>query len=488
MPRAEWLKGIYPAIVTPFNKDETINEQGLRDLVDYLMKDVDGFVVAGTTGEFVYLSDEERLRTLEIVVDHVKGKVPVIAGTGASSTKNTVELTRKSVELGAKAALVVTPYYFNPTWKEIYEHFDAVNEVGLPIILYNIPQCAGMHQQWWTTEGLAYLSNVIAVKDSSGDMPYMTALFEKIRTKINILCGYDEVGTAALMSGADGLILASANMIPDIWQKIYRHVQKGELEEARQLQQKIQKLVRIVARTSGNQSVKEGLTMMGLEVGHSRRPSMPGDAFRHEDKEELRIELEILGKIKPRETTYILGNKKIHTKVPATPQTPRVVDNFALKVGEGFAGPPYHEIAHTDLLIGLKGGPVDIAIERALKADAGAGKMRIVHETPRTLLVPTITTRTKKQEELLYVHAVAGLKWAIEASIEDGFLPKEMLEDVVLLANVFVHPAAANRQRVKVNNYKAARYAIRKAIEGRPTLDEILYQKESVRHPFKYTP
>jgi 4-hydroxy-tetrahydrodipicolinate synthase len=488
MPRAEWLKGIYPAIVTPFKKDETIDEEALRNLVDFLIKDVNGFVVAGTTGEFVYLTDEERLRTLEIVIDQVNKRVPVIAGTGASSTKATVELTQRAKDMGADAALVVTPYYFNPTWKEIYEHFDAVNEVGLPIILYNIPQCAGMHQQWWTTEGLAYLDHVIGVKDSSGDLPYMTALFEKIRGKINILCGYDEVGTAALLSGADGLILASANLIPDIWQKIYQHVQRGEIEEARQLQQKIQKLVRIIARTSGNQAVKEGLWMMGIDVGYSRRPTMPGDAFRHEDREEMRIELEILGKIKPRETTYILGDKKIITRVPATPQTPTVVENFSLKVGEGYAGPPYHEIAHTDLLIGIKGGPVDIAIERALQADAGQGKMRIVHDLPKTLLVPTVTPRTKKQEELLYVHAVAGLKWAIEASIQDGFLPREILEDIVLLANVFVHPAAANRHRVKVNNYKAARYAIRKAIEGRPTLDEIFYQKESVRHPFKYTP
>jgi len=488
MPRVDWLKGVYPAIVTPFKKDESMDEDTLRKLIEHQIKDVNGFVVAGTTGEFVYLTDEERMRSLEIVIDQVAGRVPVIAGTGASSTRGTVDLTRRAKDLGAKAALVVTPYYFNPTWKEIYEHFDAVNGVGLPIILYNIPQCAGVHQQWWTTEGLAQLDNVIAVKDSSGDMPYMTALFEKIRTKIGIICGYDEVATAALLSGADGLILASANLIPDIWQKIYHHVQKGEMEQARQLQQKIQKLVRIVARTSGNQSVKEGLWMMGFDVGQSRRPTMPGDAFRHEDREELRIELEVLGKIKPREITYDLGHKKIHTKVPATPQTPSFVENFSLKVGEGYAGPPYHETAHTDLLIGVRGGPVDTAIERALKADAGAGKMRIVHDAPKTLLVPTITTRTKKQEELLYVHAVAGLKWAIDASVEDGFLPKEMLDDVVLIANVFVHPAAANRHRVKVNNYKAARYAIRKAIEGRPTLEEIDYQKESVRHPFKYTP
>jgi len=489
MPKVDWLKGIYPAIVTPFKKDESLDEEALVALLDHLMDDVDGFVVAGTTGEFVYLDDDERMRSVEVVLDHVDGRRRVIAGTGASSTRATMELTQRAKDLGVDAALVVTPYYFNPSWKEIYEHYDKANEVGMPLIVYNIPQCTGVHQKWWTTEGLAYLDNVIAVKDSSGDMPYMAALFEKIRERVGILVGHDEVGMAALAEGADGAILASANLIPDIWQKIYRHIQNGEIEEARKLQQAIQKLVRIVVRTSGPQAVKEGLWMMGVDVGKARRPTMPGDAFRHEDREELRIELENLGKIKTREIRYMLGPERvIETRVPATPQTPDVVENFALKVGEGYAGPPDHEVAHTDLLIGLRGGPVERAIERALEADAGEGKMTIVIDRPRTLLVPTITSRTSKQKELLYDYAVAGLKWAVEASIKDGFLPDSMLDNIVMIANVFVHPAAANRRRVMVNNYKAARYAIRKAIEGRPTMEEITYQKYSVRHPFKYTP
>lgn len=120
MPRVDWLKGVYPAIVTPFKKDESMDEDTLRKLIEYQIKDVNGFVVAGTTGEFVYLTDEERMRSLEIVIDQVAGRVPVIAGTGASSTRGTVDLTRKAKDLVAKAALVVTPYYFNPTWKEIY--------------------------------------------------------------------------------------------------------------------------------------------------------------------------------------------------------------------------------------------------------------------------------------------------------------------------------------------------------------------------------
>lgn len=488
MPRVDWLRGVIPALVTPFKDDETLDEEKLRGLIEHLMPDVDAFVVNGTTGEFVYMTEEERNRAIEITVDQVDGRKPVIAGTGSSGTKITVELTKDAMELGADAALVVTPYYFNPSWKEIYEHFDEVNGVGLPIILYNIPQCTTVHQKWWTSEGLAYLDNVIGIKDSSGDMPYMAALFEKFRGKISILCGHDEVGMAAMAEGADGVILASANLIPDIWQDIRGHIEKGEMEEARQLQQRIQKLVRIVTRTSGPQSCKAGLWMMGVDAGKARRPTMPGDAFKHEDMEELRIELENLGKIPRREIEYDLGFRRVRTSVFATPQTPSMVGNFDLLVGEGFAGPPEQETAHTDLLIGVKGSPVEKAIDRALEADPEQAKMRIVMERPRTLLVPTISTRTAKQEELLYIHAVDGLKWAIDASMKDGFLPDEILDDIVLLANVFVHPAAANRRRVMVNNYKAGRYAIRKAIEGRPTLEEIFYQKESVRHPFKYTP
>jgi len=488
MPMTDWLRGVFPAIVTPFKKDESLDEDRLRTLVEHLMPDVDGFVVNGTTGEFVYMTEEERNWTIEMVIDQVDGRKPVIAGTGSSGTQITVQLTKDAMDLGADAALVVTPYYFNPSWKEMYEHFDEVNSVGLPMILYNIPQCTNVHQKWWTSEGLSYLDNVIGIKDSSGDMPYMAALFEKFRGKISILCGHDEVGMMAMAGGADGVILASANLIPDIWQDIRSHIVKGEIEEARKLQERIQKLVRIIVRTSGPQACKTGLWMMGVDAGMARRPTMPGDAFQHEDLEELRIELENLGKIPRRDVEYDLGSRKVRTNVFATPQTPSVVGNFELLVGEGFAGPPEQETAHTDLLIGVKGGPVEKAVDRALEADPEQGKMRIVLDRPKTLLVPTISTRTAKQEELLYVHAVDGLKWGIDASIKDGFLPEDILDDIVILANVFVHPAAANRRRVMVNNYKAARHAIRKAIEGRPTQEEILFQKRSVRHPFKYTP
>ncbi|MEW6069155.1 MAG: 4-hydroxy-tetrahydrodipicolinate synthase [Candidatus Thermoplasmatota archaeon] len=487
MKKPNWLKGIFPALVTPFKPNEDLDLDALRNLVNYLMKDVDGFVATGTTGEFVYLTEKERLKVIECVVDEVAGRKPVIAGTGASSTKLALELTKQAKDVGATAALVVTPYYFNPSYKEIYEHYEKLNELDFPIILYNLPQATGVHKEWWTVEGLAELDNIVGIKDSSGNFPFLTSLFEKVGDKISIICGYDEIGMAALASGADALILASANLIPDIWQEIYRSVQRKDLEKAQDLQRKIQKLVRIICRTSAHEAVKNGLELMGIRVGKSRRPTMPGDAFRKEDLEELRIELENLGKIQAREIEYELKGGRIGSKFCMVPWLKDRIKLSEIMVGEGFAGPPLFELAHIDLLLGCKGSALELAIQESLKEDK-EGKLRVINQEPLTFLVPTVTIHTKLQEELVYNYAVEGVNKAIDASIKDGLLPKELCKEVVILVNAFVHPSAVNKKRVVLNNYKAMRYALRKAIEGRPSLEELFYEKESARHPFRYTP
>jgi len=488
MAKPEWFKGIFPALVTPFTEDGEVDEAAYRALIRHVLPHVDGVVPCGTTGEFVYLSIEERKRAIEIALDEVAGRVPVVAGTGCPSTRETVELTRWAKEAGATAALVVAPFYLKPTFNEVYEHFERVNEVGLPIILYNIPQCAGTHFKWWTAEGMAYLPNVVGIKDSSGDVPFLGALFEKVKGRIGIFVGHDEIVAAALAAGADGAILASANLIPDIWQKIYQAVKRGDLATAQEWQAKVQKLMRIIVRNGPTQAVKEGLRMMGLEVGDSRRPIMPGGAFRREDWEELRIQLENLGKIERREVKYDLGDRVVETEVFATPQTPRRVSGFTLRAGEGFAGPPFFEVAHIDLLLGTKDGPVGRALERALREERPGHELRLIRERPRVLLVPTVTIRTKRQARHIYEDAARGINLAVEASIADGFLPQEALDELVMIANAFVHPAAANEKRIEFNNYKAMRHAIRKAIEGRPTLEELLNEKEAARHPFRYAP
>ncbi|MEE8307649.1 MAG: dihydrodipicolinate synthase family protein, partial [Gammaproteobacteria bacterium] len=347
----------------------------------------------------------------------------------------------------------------------------------------------GTHLKWWTAEGgLLDFDNAVGIKDSSGDLPFMNAMFEKVKGQVSIFVGHDEVVQPALAAGADGAILASANLIPDVWQRVYRATLEGDLAAAQKWQQKAQKVARIVARCSATQAVKEGLRMMGLPIGDSRHPIMPGGGFKREDREELRLQLEMLGKLTPATLTYDLGDKKVETQVAATPQTPRTISGFALKVGEGFAGPPFQELAHVDLLLGMKDGPVGRAIERSLAGWGDERGLRIIAERPRTLLVPTITIRTAKQRRLFYEHAAEGVKLAIRLSIKDGFLPAAILDDVALIANVFVHPSASIARRVEFNNYKATRHAIRKALEGRPTVEELIAEKVSARHPFRYAP
>lgn len=490
MPKENWLAGIFPALVTPFDKNEEIDETAFRKLLRFLIPHVSGVVVCGTTGEFVYLSEKEKMKLIDIAVEEGKNKIPVIAGTGTSSTKHTIELTQYAIDAGAKAALIVTPFYLKPKFNEIYEHYEKLNELDFPIILYNIPQCTGIHKKWWTVEGIAELENVIGIKDSSGDMAFLMALFEKIKGKISIFCGHDEIGMPALSAGADGLILASANLIPEIWQEIYKSVKSGNIEKARELQRKIQKLARIVVRCGANQAVKEGLGMLGIDVGNSRKPIMPGGVFKREDREELRIQLENLGKIQKKEVEFeVIEGKIVKSNYPAIPITPKRIKDFTLKIGEGFAGPPFFEVAHIDLMIGKVGGPVDIAFNKAVKREKSKnGKLRVIYEKPKTLLVPTVTVRTKKQAEHIYENASNGVILAIEKSIKDGILPKEILNDIVIVANVFVHPSAENKKRIMFNNYKGMLHAIRKALENRPTIEELIEEKECARHPFKYAP
>ena len=487
--KTEWFKGIFPALVTPFTKDDKLDEAAYRELIRFVLPHVDGLVPCGTTGEFSYMTIEERKQATEVCLDEVNGRVPVLAGTGCKSTRETVALTEWSRDAGVTGALIVAPYFLKPTFNEVYDHYKAVDKLGLPIVLYNIPQCMGTHLKWWTAEGgLLDFDNAVGIKDSSGDLPFMNAMFEKVKGKVSIFVGHDEVVQPAMAAGADGAILASANLIPDVWQRVYRATLEGDLAAAQEWQQKAQKLARIVVRCSATQAVKEGLRMMGLPIGDSRHPIMPGGGFKREDREELRLQLEMLDKLTPATLTYDLGDKQVETQVAATPQTPRTISSFALKVGEGFAGPPFQELAHVDLLLGLKDGPVGRAIEHSLAGWGDERGLRIIAERPRTLLVPTITIRTAKQRRLFYEHAAEGVNMAIRLSIEDGFLPEAILDDVALIANVFVHPSASIAKRVEFNNYKATRHAIRKALEGRPTVEELIAEKVSARHPFRYAP
>jgi 4-hydroxy-tetrahydrodipicolinate synthase len=488
-------EGILPALVTPFTDDgKSIDEERLRALVSRCLElGVHGVVPCGTTGEFVNLRTDEKKQVIKIVVDEVNGKVPVVAGTGASGTSEALEMTRYAKDIGASAALIVTPYYLKPADRGIYEHYDTIaSQVDLPIILYNIPQCTGLPLPWQMVEDLAQIPNVVGVKDSSGQLSFILAVLEKVRDKINVLCGHDEVVVAALAAGCSGAILASANVIPDIWIQVYDHIKKGELQKARELQYKVQKIARIIAG-SGAVGTKAALNMMKIKVGPVRMPLSIGGELTYESKEELRLDLEKIGKIEAKPITFEIEEKQIEERFKAIDITPEIIKDFGLKVGEALAGQGA-EVAHIDLMIGKKGGPLGEAFAKA-KATPTAGHEPLLAllepnlaVKPVTLIVPTVTITSMRQASMVYGPAQTAVAKAVVDSVADGTVPKEAADDLIIIANVFVHPTAVDRQRVYINNYKAMRHAIRKTIEGRPSLDELIENKDRSKHPFKYTP
>lgn len=488
-------EGIFPALVTPFTDDgKSVDEERLRVLVNHCIEfGVHGVVPCGTTGEFVNLTVEEKKRVIKFVVDEVRGRVPVIAGTGASGTAETVELTRFAKEAGATAALIVTPYYLKPADRGIYEHYSTVaSEVNLPIILYNIPQCTGLPLPWQMVEDLAQIPNIVGVKDSSGQLSFILAVLEKVRDKINVLCGHDEVVVAALAAGCSGAILASANIVPDIWVQIYNHVKNCELQQARELQYKVQKIARIIAG-SGAVGTKAALNMMKIKVGPPRQPLSIGGELTYEAREELRLDLEKLGKIQLRPITFEIGDKPIEERFMAIDVTPETIRGFDLRVGEALAGSGA-EVAHIDLLIGKKDGPLGAAFAKAKVVQTpGHEPLLAILEPnlavkPATLIIPTVTITSMRQASMVYGPAQTAVAKAVVDSVADGTMPKDAVDQLLILANVFVHPTAVDRQRVYINNYKAMRHAIRKTIEGRPSINELIENKDRSKHPFKYTP
>ena len=489
------LKGVIPAMVTPFNEDdESINEKNLRNLVNFLIdKGVTGLLPCGTTGEFVNMTLEERLRVIEIVVDETRGRVPVIAGTGETGTKMVIDSTNSAADLGADAAIIVTPYYLKPGAKGLYDHYYTIAEnTDIPLVLYNIPACTGVNLPWTVVEDLADIPNIVAIKDSSGDYSYFSALLEKVRDKISVIVGWDENVFGALAGGAAGAILGSANVIPEIWLQIYNHIQNGNLTKARDIQMRIQKFARILIGT-GAIGAKECLNMMNVPVGVTRKPIIIGDSLPYELRDELRVELEKLGKIEKRELKFEIGKKELRSRFYAVGMTPDIIKDFDIKVGESFVGEGA-EVAHVDLLIGNKQGPVGDAYARSL-ANPSEGKeaLQVILEPnmqvkPPTVMIPTVNVGSLRHASLTYGPAQAAVGKAIMDCVNDGIIPKKAVNTLMIIANVFVHPTASRRKRVFINNYKATRNALRKAIEGRPTAEEAIKNKDNARHPLRNDP
>lgn len=271
------INGSVVAIVTPF-KNGKVDEGTLRDLVEFqIQHGTSGIVPCGTTGESPTLTTAEHERVIEIVIEAVRGRVPVIAGTGSNSTAEAVALTKHAAQAGANGALVVSPYYNKPTQMGLYYHFKAVAEsVKIPIILYNIAGRTGVNIEPVTIARLAKdFKNIIGVKEASGSLDQMQTIRNLCPKNFQLISGDDGLTLPVLSIGGVGVISVAGNIIPQDVAQLIRLFQQGKIAEAQALHYKMLPLFKSLFIETNPIPVKIAMGLMGLCSDELRLPLCP---------------------------------------------------------------------------------------------------------------------------------------------------------------------------------------------------------------------
>jgi 4-hydroxy-tetrahydrodipicolinate synthase len=270
------LNGVLVALVTPFTPDGSqIDVETLRAHVNRLIDaGVHGLVPGGSTGEFTALTLEERKQLTEACVKAADGRVPVIAGTGALSTAETVELSQHAAEVGAAALMVVPPFYDAPTIDEIRSHLAAVHQASkLPIVYYNIPSASGVKLTAAEIAGLAEVEGVEYLKDTSGDAVSLSELLVAHADKITAFNGWDTLTFFGLASGSKGAVWGATNVIPELSMQLWDALAvRGDLDEGRRLWAKIWPVCNFLESYNYAAAVKTGLELVGMPAGPVRAP------------------------------------------------------------------------------------------------------------------------------------------------------------------------------------------------------------------------
>lgn len=270
------LKGIVVPIVTPMNDDETINLDELRRQVDRQIEaGIHGIFPFGTNGEGYILTGEEKKVVLETVIDEVAGRVPVYAGTGCISTKETIEQSKMAEAAGADILSIITPSFAKASQHELIAHYTTVAEAvpNMPIVLYNIPMRTGNALEPQTVVELAQVDNIVGAKDSSGDWDNLSAYIELTKDMdFGVLSGNDALILKALKAGAKGAIAGCANVYPKNMVGIYENWAKGDMEAAEACQEAVAPLRACFKYGNPNTVVKTAVNLLGYPVGKCRAP------------------------------------------------------------------------------------------------------------------------------------------------------------------------------------------------------------------------
>ncbi|MFR9165199.1 MAG: 4-hydroxy-tetrahydrodipicolinate synthase [Dysgonomonas sp.] len=295
MPRLN-LKGMGVALITPFRKDESVDYKALGKLVDYQLKNGTDYIVAlGTTAETPTLTEEEKEKILNLIVNRVGGQIPVILGIGGNNTKAITDKIKKTDLANIDAILSVTPYYNKPSQEGLYQHYKAISEASsLPVVLYNVPGRTGVNMTAETTLRIANdCNNVIAVKEASGDITQMDEIIKRKPDSFDVISGDDGVTFPLITLGAIGVISVIGNAFPKEFSRMVRLALAGDYESALTIHHSFSELFKLLFVDGNPAGVKCMLNMMGYIENQLRLPLVPTQITTYEKIRNILIELNI---------------------------------------------------------------------------------------------------------------------------------------------------------------------------------------------------
>jgi len=284
------FKGCATAIVTPFDKNDNINFDEFKKLIDFQIDNkVDGIVVCGTTGEASTLLKEEKEELIKYCVKVVNKRVPVIAGVGSNNTKMVIENEVYAEKVGVDGLLIVTPYYNKTTQNGLIEHYKTIAEnTSLPIILYNVPGRTGLDISPDTYFELSKIKNIVATKEASGDISKVLKIRKLCKDNLNIYSGNDDQIIPILSLGGIGVISVLSNIMPKYTSEMIQKYFNGKLGEASNMQIEVADLIEYLFKEVNPIPIKQALNIMGFECGKTRLPLIE---CTKELKEKLRLEI-----------------------------------------------------------------------------------------------------------------------------------------------------------------------------------------------------
>src|ERR1700730_8820986 len=272
------IHGIIPPVATPMQANEDLDLPRFRWFLDHLIgAGIHGVFVLGTNSEYYALDEREKQQVLATAVEHVRGRVPVWAGTGAESTREAVRLTRMAEKEGVEGVSIITPYFVSPSQQEIYDHYRRIAETTpLPVVLYNNPAtCGGVKIDVDTVARLAEIPNILGIKDSSGDLQNTNEYIRVVPDRFSVLQGRDTLIYQAMIFGARGAVPATANVAPRLLVEIYEASVRGDHAAAKAAQMRLNPIRLGLTLGTAPGGVKAALSLMGMSIGPSRSPIAP---------------------------------------------------------------------------------------------------------------------------------------------------------------------------------------------------------------------